>query len=588
MLRLGADPTTATGFDSDGDGIGDYLEVVGFEYRSKRWYSNPIHPDTDQDGQPDSLECPERATSKDGMTPDRATPCRDTDDDGAPDLFDLDSDDDGVPDKIDLSPETVLGNTTPFTRTNPFNLMVNNLASKPGQPNQYYPVLVDFQLRPANPEHLTYALNILDWPSGDEDGQIMRRKGNDSTFADFMSEQNSHGDPRLQNGDMRLIPMLEVQMSGSSSLPLAFTNPRTSLQLQGEDYIDPWAGYQRWISGTVGLEQDGANIRVTFDFQGETPVDKVGIYAGACAGGGDLAHKFENVSGGTHTIPNTKLVELADGEHFITLEKVDHFAVCAPLGDIPNAGTDNMIDPEPLRPYGVSARDKDKAGNVLLYVPLNMVPDESGGGRVAFSARVPYQPSGNSLGNAQQVRVVWLVQMITDQCKVIAENFPDPAPAWCYYETSWDLNQSQGVHTYAEDWLLTGLAVREDHGLDVAITWEDAAADDDRDDDGWLWLLAKQLEEAYTSGRDQDGDNIRDLGIITQKDGLTVAQTTLASRFDEDAMTPGATITDRLGIPLTVTFQVKTLSPYPTQDYVAQVIRVMPMATVAAASSTSP
>ncbi len=572
VLRLGTDPTKATGFDSDGDGIGDYLEVVGFEYRGKRWYSNPNGPDTDQDGQPDSLECPERATRTDGTTPDRATPCRDTDDDGTPDLFDLDSDGDGVPDKIDLSPETVLGNTTPFTRTNPFNLMVNNLASKPGQPDQYYPVLVDFQLRPVNPEHLTYALNVLDWPSGDEDGQIMRRRGNDSTFADVMSEQNRKADPRLQNGDMRLIPMLEVQMSGGASLPLAFTNPRTSLQLQGEDYIDPQTGYQRWISATIGLEQDGADIRVTFDFQGKTPVDKVGIYAGTCATTGDLVHKFENVSGDTHTIPNTKLVDLANGEHFITPEKVDHLAACAPLGDIPNAGTDDMIDPEPLRPYGVSVRDKDKAGNVLLYAPLNMVPDESGGGRVAFSARVPYQPNGNSLGDAQQVRVVWLVQMLTDHCKVIAENFPSPPPAWCYYETSWDLNQSQIVHTYAEDWLLTGLAVREDHGLDMAIAWEDPAADDDRDDDGWLWLLANQLQEAYISGRDQDGNNIRDLGINTQKDGLTVADTTLASRFDRDAMTPGTTITDRLGIPLTVTLQVKNLPSYPTQDYVAQVM----------------
>ncbi|MGD8969122.1 MAG: hypothetical protein PVI07_16565, partial [Anaerolineae bacterium] len=572
VLRLGTDPIAEIGLDSDGDGIGDYLEVVGFGYRSKHWYSNPMHPDTDQDGRPDSLECPERATSLDGTTPDPGTLCRDTDDDGTPDLFDLDSDDDGVPDRIDLSPETVLGNTAPFSRTNAFNLTVKKLNSKPGHPDQYYPVLVDFQLRPANLEHLTYAMNVLDWPSGDEDGQIMRRRGNDSTFADLVSEEDLRGDPRPRNGDMRLIPMLEIQMSGGSRLPLTFINPRTTVQLQGEDYVDPSTGYQRWISATMGLEQDGADVEVTFDFQGETPVDKVGIYAGTCASTGDLVYKFEDVSGGMRTINDLRLVDLADGEHFITLEKVGHLPACATLGDIPNAGRDDMIDPEPLTPYGVSVRDKDKDGNVLAYVPLNIVPDESGGGRVAFSARVPYQPSGRNLGDAHRVRVVWLLQMITDQPRVLAEDFPYPAAAWRYYRTSWDLNRSQIVHTYAEDWFLTGLAVREDHGLDVAITWEDPEADDDLADDGWLWLLANQLQEAYISGRDQDGDNIRDLGIIAQTDGLTVAETTLASRFDRDAMMPGTTITDRLGIPITATFQVKNLPPYPTQDYVAQVM----------------
>ncbi|MBC8450428.1 MAG: hypothetical protein H8D78_22055, partial [Chloroflexi bacterium] len=570
VLRLGTDPTAATGFDSDGDGIGDYLEVAGFEYRGKRWYSNPNGPDTDKDGRPDFTECPERATT-DGATPDPATACRDTDNDGAPDLFDLDSDGDGVPDKIDLSPETVLGNTTPFNRANPFNLNVQNLSHKPGQPNTYYPVFVDFQLRPTNPEHLTYALNVLDWPSGDEDGQIMRRRGNDSTFADGLTAEQIKADPRAANGDMRLIPMLEVQMSGSN-LPLAFTNPRTSLQLQGEDYIDLDSGYQQWISATIGMQQDGANIRLTFDFQGQTPVGKVGIYTGACTTGGSEAYRWENVSSGTYTISNRKLVTLADGEHFITLQAEGHSPACAPLGDIANADTDNMIDPQPLRPYGVTVRDKDKVGNVLLYAPLNIVPDESGGGRVAFSARVPYQPSGASLGNAQQVRVVWLVQMIADRCKPLAEDFPYASDYWCMYESSWDLDNTQIVHAYSDDWYLTGLSVREDHGLNVSILWEDPAPSTPSHAPygDWLWLLTRGLENAFVTGRDQDDDKIRDLGIYTQSDGITVAEDTIARRFNSP-LTPSVTLTDRLGIPLTATLHVKDFS-YPTQDHVANIM----------------
>ena len=94
--------------------------------------------------------------------------CRDTNADATPDMFALDSDGDGVPDKLDLAPTTVLGKATPFTRDNPFQLLVNNLSPVTGTTNTYYPVLVDIQLRPANPKHLTYALNVLDWPSGDE------------------------------------------------------------------------------------------------------------------------------------------------------------------------------------------------------------------------------------------------------------------------------------------------------------------------------------------------------------------------------------------------------------------------------------
>ena len=121
LMRLGTDPTAGIGPDSDGDGIGDYLEVVGFEYRSKRWYSNPTHPDTDQDGRVDSLECPERATSKDGTTPTPATLCRDTDDDGTPDLFDLDSDDDGVTIKLTSRPRPSWATPRPSLAPTPSN-----------------------------------------------------------------------------------------------------------------------------------------------------------------------------------------------------------------------------------------------------------------------------------------------------------------------------------------------------------------------------------------------------------------------------------------------------------------------------------
>ncbi|MBN1887593.1 MAG: tandem-95 repeat protein, partial [Thermoflexales bacterium] len=224
--------------------------------------------------------------------------------------------------------------------------------------------------------------------------------------------------------------------------------------------------------------------------------------------------------------------------------------------------------------YGVTARDKGES-NVLLYVPVNIVPDASGGGRVAFSARMPYFPNNGSLGSAaQKVSLVWMVQTLSDMCKQMPASVGNQdAEAWCDYRESWELNVSQVVHTYGDEWYLTGLSVREDHGFNMAIVWEDPAAKatpEERQMDNWLWPLSVGLEEVFLSGRDANDNDIRDLGVATSFDGVTVADDTINRRFD--APLPSAvTETLRWGIPTTATLQVETVT-YPTQDHVAFVM----------------
>ncbi len=43
-------------------------------------------------------------------------------------------------------------------------------------------IFITYQLKPINAKRLTYSMNVLDWPSGDTDGQIMRVS--ETTFAD--------------------------------------------------------------------------------------------------------------------------------------------------------------------------------------------------------------------------------------------------------------------------------------------------------------------------------------------------------------------------------------------------------------------
>jgi hypothetical protein len=260
---LGTDPLK---MDSDGDQIYDNVEVAGFEYNGKRWYSDPLNPDTNEDGLPDSIECPELVQQ---THPTQA--CRDTDGDGTPDIFDDDNDGDGVPNEIDLSPSAQEGS---FDRERPFEFIIDGLEQhRPAADGVSYarPVLVDLQIRPTNPDHLTYSRNVLDWPSGDESGQIQRQKDGNTTFADAqnLSAEQRSADPSAANGDMRLLPMLEVEMSDDSPpLPLL----TTFSDLSGNGYHATCAGAACPLAGRSGwygaaLNFDGTNDYVEIPYQ---------------------------------------------------------------------------------------------------------------------------------------------------------------------------------------------------------------------------------------------------------------------------------------------------------------------------------
>ncbi len=434
--RLGTNPDEK---DTDGDQITDDVEVAGFWYAGKMWYLDPREPDTNNDGQLDSAECPQQVREdKDSLSPHGV--CQDTDKDGVPDAFDRDNDGDGVPDRMDLSPYNSMDNDgDPFDHGNPLLLQVDDLEANK-------PVFVDFQLRPENEDHLWYALNVLDWPSGDEHAQIQRQAGNDSTFAD-VAEEGQSIPANSDNGDVRLIPMLEIEI--------------------------PY--------------KDG--------HYGNLPVKE-----GA---------------------PVTRTDEITLGQ---------------------------WLDTSKLVPYGVTVRPMNDDGDLAAYAPLNLIQDETGGDRVAFSARMHYWPSIAAAGAetadwglTQKVRVVWLVQMLTDRQDEDGE---------------WLLDTLQIVRAYPEEWTLTGLAVREDHGLDVGITYEDPVNDTDLQYDDPLWALAEGLEASFVAGRDQDDDGERD---------VTIAE--IDARF---SITSSATITARFGISLAVKLETETFA-YTHEGFIAHI-----------------
>ena len=173
---------------------------------------------------------------------------------------------------------------------------------------------------------------------------------------------------------------------------------------------------------------------------------------------------------------------------------------------------------------------------------------------MAFAARMLYwrdSDRGMTWAQAQQVRVVWLVQMLTDDCDTTgfapsaAALEPAEGYAGAVHERARGMVQRARhrtadmpriVQTYDEAWHLTGLMVREDLGMDVAIVWEDPdpAADNDRNADDRLWQAARGLLTSFVSGRDEDGNGQLDLGINARNG----ADGTIEERLDAEGSVP--------------------------------------------------
>ncbi|MEM7334889.1 MAG: LamG-like jellyroll fold domain-containing protein, partial [Chloroflexota bacterium] len=257
-VEIGTDPLY---FDTDNDLLSDKAEVQGFlDSTNTRYYTNPLEADTNMDGQTDGVECLNLVDVKTddlgyaigfGRTLSPNESCQDTDNDGTPDVLDLDNDNDGVTDRNDIDPYTALGGGEkpacgglnpglPETAgcvegfiNQTFNLKINSFEDNK-------PLLVDFQLRPEESSHLWYNLHVLDWPDNDQQGQI--RTGSEQTFGNSGAQAN---------GDLRLIPMLSVEIppSGYGTLPLSGTIP-----------TDPSAPLSSWLN-TDKLDQFNITVR---------------------------------------------------------------------------------------------------------------------------------------------------------------------------------------------------------------------------------------------------------------------------------------------------------------------------------------
>lgn len=186
---------------------------------------------------------------------------------------------------------------------------------------------------------------------------------------------------------------------------------------------------------------------------------------------------------------------------------------------------DEWLDADALELYGVDLQDVDEtSGDLVAYLPLGTDTSNQGDEAVAFNARMLYYPTQGSngvatWGEAQQFRLLWLVQMLQDRCINEADD-----PDTCEREESLEV-----IHVYQDEWTLSGLQVSEEGGTDVAVLYENPTLDDNLKLDDHLWNVSWNLSNTFLQGRDCDTL----VGETCQSDGnrdVTIAN--LATTID--------------------------------------------------------
>ncbi|MDJ0754720.1 MAG: SdrD B-like domain-containing protein [Ardenticatenaceae bacterium] len=156
------------------------------------------------------------------------------------------------------------------------------------------------------------------------------------------------------------------------------------------------------------------------------------------------------------------------------------------------------LDDSELSQFGIGVTDADAtSGDLQVLVPLNIVTSDRDNSPVAFSAKMFYYPEQGTSnvvnwGKDHEMRLVWMVQMLTDNCPQAKPNCTDAER----------VESLQVIHVYDDQWRLGGISASQDYGLDVALLYEDPAIDTDRTTDDFLWASSAFLSNAFIRGID--------------------------------------------------------------------------------------
>ena len=143
------------------------------------------------------------------------------------------------------------------------------------------------------------------------------------------------------------------------------------------------------------------------------------------------------------------------------------------------------------------------------------------------------QTTQTTLGNAQTVRLVWMIEGIIDTCTAPSDSDYD---TYCADDSNWS-SSVQIMQTYYDEFTLTGLTVHEDHGGKMNIIAEPSSLGHSSYDD-YLWHLADSLQETFVRGQQKPGggrfsvDDMATFATIWGVSGLSFTTKTLEDQRD--------------------------------------------------------
>ncbi|HSH01071.1 MAG TPA: LamG-like jellyroll fold domain-containing protein [Anaerolineae bacterium] len=190
----------------------------------------------------------------------------------------------------------------------------------------------------------------------------------------------------------------------------------------------------------------------------------------------------------------------------------------------------SFVDQAYLDEYQINLR-QDPDGTVYIKGVLQAVEDY-GERIVAWHSEIPYILPTANWGADHEVRLVWTVSGLVDNCQTATKPANIPTATWCDPQTNpqnWTTNL-QILHRYYDDFYVTGFAVEEDFGMNVAIIAEDDSLTTPYEDG--IWHLSAELEKTYLAPETVAGNR------------FDIA--TIVNRFQDGSP---ATPTERWGLP---------------------------------------
>ncbi|MCP4992875.1 MAG: DUF11 domain-containing protein, partial [Gammaproteobacteria bacterium] len=205
------------------------------------------------------------------------------------------------------------------------------------------------------------------------------------------------------------------------------------------------------------------------------------------------------------------------------------------VGSITDYSDLSWLDTDELSKWGISVNEGETSDTLLLWAPLSVVEDDIGDSPVTWNGRMFYLPQAaqTTLGNNQTIRLVWMIEGIKDTCIPPSDSDYE---TYCAEASNWE-SSVQIMQTYYDEFYLTGLTVREDHGGKLNIIAEPSNVGNTNYDD-YLWHLADSLQATYLRGQQKPGggrftvDDLATFATTWGVSGLNYTTKTLADQGD--------------------------------------------------------